>query len=231
MIHKYVLCHDVGVKQPALSERLRTAIRGKILRGEYEPGRLVIEADLAEEFGVSKTPVREVLQLLAAEGLVTVLSKKGYMVRTMDFEDVREIMDVRMLLEPHAADAAARSVTEPMATQLREILDRQRNLQEQPLEAMAAAQQFHTEVARAGGNQRVFEMLSRMFDETARAHHVLPAMQRYMSSDQEQAEHDAILAAIETGDGLEAAERMRQHLKSINVEMRSAAFGCGGLWD
>lgn len=218
------------MKQPALAERLRTQIRGKILRGEYEPGRLVIEADLAEEFGVSKTPVREVLQLLAAEGLVAVLPKKGYMVRTMDFGDVREIMDVRMLLEPHAAATAALQVASESTGTLRWTLEEQRQRQDRPLEAMAAAQKFHTEVARAGGNQRIFEMLSRMFDETARAHHVLPAMQRHMSGEKEQAEHDAVLAAIESGDSVAAAERMRQHLKTINAEMRAAVFGADGLW-
>lgn len=206
-------------------------LREGILTGRYAPGEMVYEGILAVEYGLSKTPVREALHLLAARGLVTVLPKKGYMVRTMDFRDVREIMDLRMLLEPHAVEAAARSCAHAVVGDLRECLDAQSRLRNQPLEAMAQAQKFHLALARAGGNDRVLDVLSQVLDETARAHHVLPALQSYMSTTEEQAAHEAIFGAVEAGDPTAAGALMRDHLRSINVEMRSAAMGTeGNIW-
>lgn len=206
-------------------------LREGILTGRYAPGEMVYEGALAVEHGLSKTPVREALHLLAARGLVTVLPKKGYMVRTMDFQDVREIMDLRMLLEPHAVEAVARSCAPAVVGELRQCLDAQSRLRNQPLEAMVEAQKFHLALARAGGNDRVSDVLSQVLDETARAHHVLPALQSYMSSAEEQAAHEAIFGAVETGDHSAAGTLMRDHLRSINVEMRSASMDTeGSLW-
>ncbi|WP_372698839.1 GntR family transcriptional regulator [Arthrobacter sp. JSM 101049] len=206
-------------------------LREGILTGRYAPGELVFEGTLAQEYGLSKTPVREALQLLAARGLVTVLPKKGYMVRTMDFQDVREIMDLRMLLEPHAVEAAARACAPAVIGELRRFLDEQSRLRNRPLEAMGQAQQFHLTLARAGGNGRAFDVLRQVLDETSRAHHVLPALQSYMSTEQEQAEHEKIFTAVEAGDAEAAGELMRAHLKNINAEMRSASMASeGSLW-
>lgn len=213
------------------SGTLYDRLREGILTGRYAPGQLVYEGTLAEEHGLSKTPVREALHLLAALGLVTVLPKKGYMVRTMDFQDVREIMDLRMLLEPHATEAAARERSAAVVMDLRASLDAQARLSSRPLEAMAQAQGFHLALARAGGNGRALDVLGQILDETARAHHVLPALQSYMATEQEQVEHEAIFAAVEAGDPAAAGDRMRSHLRNINTEMQSASMGTqGSLW-
>lgn len=222
---------DVCMTSPRTPVTLYERLRHGILIGRYAPGELVYEGALAEEYGVSKTPVREALHLLAAHGLVTVLPKKGYVVRTMDFQDVREIMDLRMLLEPYAVETAARACTPEAISELRESLDTQSGLRNQPLEAMGQAQRFHMALARAGGNGRAFDILRQVLDETSRAHHVLPALQSYMSTEQEQADHEAIFAAVEAGDAAVAGDLMRAHLKNVNAEMRSASMGqAGNLW-
>jgi DNA-binding GntR family transcriptional regulator len=219
------------MKSESAPASLHERLRHGILTGRYAPGQLVYEGSLAQEHGVSKTPVREALQLLAAQGLVTVLPKKGYMVRTMDFQDVREIMDLRMLLEPHASHEAARLSAPGFVPRLRAILDEQRSRRGDPLAAMGQAQGFHMALARAGGNGRILEVLSRVLDDTARAHHVLPALQSYMSTEQEQDEHEAIFAAVAAADPEAAAARMREHLKNINAEMRAAFLAPeGSLW-
>jgi GntR family transcriptional regulator, rspAB operon transcriptional repressor len=113
-----------GVRQ-SQSERIRDRIRQQILRAELRPGEIVIEPELAQQYGVSKTPVREALQMLTVEGLVTVLPRKGYMVRSLSFHDVREVMDLRLILEPPLVAAAARNVTEELISELRTQLERQ----------------------------------------------------------------------------------------------------------
>lgn len=66
-------------------------LRLQILRAELAPGEVVIVTGLAQEHGVSKTPVREALQLLSVKGLATVLPRKGYMVTSLSYQDIREV--------------------------------------------------------------------------------------------------------------------------------------------
>ncbi|MGO2938040.1 MAG: GntR family transcriptional regulator, partial [Glutamicibacter arilaitensis] len=87
----------------SISERLTQTLRERINRGELAPGTLVIEPALAQEFEVSKTPVRESLRQLTSEGLLQVLPKKGYLVRAISMNDVYEVLELRSLLEPHVA--------------------------------------------------------------------------------------------------------------------------------
>src|SRR6201986_2990287 len=82
------------------------AIKHAILAGELKPGQALVETDLAEVLGVSKTPVREALKTLAGAGLVTMSPYKGGTVRVVDDELVRSVYDLRLLLEPEAVRRA-----------------------------------------------------------------------------------------------------------------------------
>ena len=215
----------------SLSNRLAQKIRAEILTGAIAPGSIVVEPRLAEHYAVSKTPVREALRQLCTEGLLTVLPKKGYLVRTMGLNDVQETLDVRMLLEPHAAAAAAHFHTPQIAAQLRLHLDTQREISSRaPLEAMAAAQEFHQLIGVASRNTRIMDILDGCLTETARAHHVLPGLQHYVGAPEELAEHEEIYAAIIAGDAPGAEAAMRKHLRSIRTTMAKQFTDPGGLW-
>lgn len=215
----------------SLAIRLGARLRQQILTGVLAPGTTIIEPRLAAEFAVSKTPVREALQQLANEGLLTVLPKKGYLVRTMGLNDVQETLDLRMLLEPHAAKCAAGFLTDELVAGLRADLDEQRETSEHaPLDAMAAARSFHRRLATGSRNVRLAAALDKCLDETARAHHVLPGLQVYMGAPQEQAEHEQIYAAIAAGDPVAAEAAMRTHLRSIHAAMASQFTAPGDLW-
>lgn len=215
----------------SLTDRLVTQIRTAILTGEFAPGSIVVEPRLAEEFSVSKTPVREALRLLSSEGLLTVLPKKGYLVRTMGLNDVQETLDMRMLLEPHAAAAAAGFLDPRLVAELRQLLDTQAELSTtDPLGSMRSAQEFHQRIANASRNTRLAQSLHHCFDETARAHHVLPGLQRYMGAPTELSEHEDIYAAIAAGDAHAADTAMRQHLRSIRTAMAQQFTDPGSLW-
>lgn len=215
----------------SLTDRLVTQIRTAILTGEFAPGSIVVEPRLAEEFSVSKTPVREALRLLSSEGLLTVLPKKGYLVRTMGLNDVQETLDMRMLLEPHAAAAAAGFLDPRLVAELRQLLDTQAELSTtDPLGSMRSAQEFHQRIANASRNTRLAQSLHHCFDETARAHHVLPGLQRYMGAPTELSEHEDIYAAIAAGDARAADTAMRQHLRSIRTAMAQQFTDPGSLW-
>lgn len=216
---------------PSLTDRLAAELRSAILTGSLAPGSIVVEHRLAEEYSVSKTPVREALRLLTSQGLLTVLPKKGYLVRTMGLNDVQETLDLRMLLEPHAAAAAAGFLPQYLTARLRQLLDAQAEASStDPLSAMNLAQDFHQAIADASRNTRLADSLRHCFDETARAHHVLPGLQRYMGIPTELEEHEAIYAAISASDARAAEDAMRVHLRSIRTAMAQQFTDPGSLW-
>src|SRR5699024_5545042 len=109
-------------KAGPLGTRLVEDLRQVIVAGELQPGQVRSEQRVAERFGISKPPVREALHLVAAEGLISVLPKKGYLVRPMTSQDLREVTDMRMLLEPHAASEAARFANGDAIAHMRHML-------------------------------------------------------------------------------------------------------------
>ncbi|MGH3652081.1 GntR family transcriptional regulator [Glutamicibacter sp.] len=204
----------------SLSEQLTLTLRERINRGELAPGTLIIEPALAQEFEVSKTPVRESLRQLTSEGLLQVLPKKGYLVCAISLNDVYEVLELRSLLEPHVAGQVASMHSAALVVSLAGHLEAQERLSvSDPIASMHAAQRFHSELAAASRNSRLVASLENCFTQTARAHYVLPSMQPYMSQSDELAEHQAIFAAIQNSDPAAATEAMAVHLESIRRAM------------
>ena len=92
---------------PLRTAAVLEAIKHAILAGELRPGQSLVEAELAQALGVSKTPVREALKTLAGAGLVTMSPYRGAAVRVIDGETAHAIYDMRLLLEPEAVRRAA----------------------------------------------------------------------------------------------------------------------------
>lgn len=212
-------------ERESASERVRSLIRTQILTAVLRPGQIVLEAELALEFGLSKTPVREALQMLTVEGLVTVLPRKGYMVRTLSFNDVRDVMELRLILEPPLVAAAARNATEPLRQALRGLLDRQFNPRLPLEERVHAAREFHLACVRASRNDRAATLVRILTDEINRLHHLMPLVEDHISSQSERAAHEAIFAAIASGDADAAEAHMREHLNESNAAMVAAFYG------
>ncbi|HWI14027.1 MAG TPA: GntR family transcriptional regulator [Burkholderiales bacterium] len=82
----------------SLAEQIATRLSDRIVSGEYTPGQRIMEQALAAEFGVSRGPVREALRLLEKDGLVTILARRGAQVTRLSIDEVREIFDVRAML-------------------------------------------------------------------------------------------------------------------------------------
>ena len=106
-----------------LKQRAYRHIREKLLAGEMAPGSVVSPLRLAREIGVSHTPVREAIGLLQSEGLLEDLGEAGIQVRTLSREDLREILDLRLMIEGTAAELAAKRATEDELSQIRDICD------------------------------------------------------------------------------------------------------------
>lgn len=95
-----------------MSSQLTAHIRERILSGEYAPGSPLLQDSIAAEFGVSKIPVREALVHLRSEGLVEIFAHRGFQVRPMSVEEMREVYRLRLDIEPAAVAAGARAASE-----------------------------------------------------------------------------------------------------------------------
>lgn len=209
--------------QGSLAARLGTDLRDQIVAATLRPGDLVLEQDLARDYGVSKTPVREALQMLVHEGWLSVLPRRGYVVSSMGFSDLREVMDLRIIIEPGLAAAAARLGGAPLREELDDILEAQIGAPE-PRDAVLAARRFHTQVATAARNDRALRIMEGLWDETSRAHALLP-LESYIGDDCEHSGHRRVLDAITAGEPDHAEEAMRAHLREAAEAMVRAFYG------
>lgn len=111
------------VKAAPLREQVRDTIRRRIFDGYYVPGARLVERQLAEEFRVSRLPVREALRMLRQEGLVVEKSTRGSLVASLTDKDVRDLFDLREALEVHACRLAAVRADSGQLDTLAEMLD------------------------------------------------------------------------------------------------------------
>ncbi|GAA4380738.1 GntR family transcriptional regulator [Paeniglutamicibacter cryotolerans] len=214
-----------GTGRESASERVRALIRTQILTAVLRPGEIVFEAGLALQYGLSKTPVREALQMLTVEGLVTVLPRRGYMVRTLSFNDVRDVMELRLILEPALVASAARNATDALARDLRALLERQFDLDLPLADRLQAASEFHVACVRASRNDRAASLVRILSDEVNRLHHLMPLVEVHVASQAERDAHEAIFDAVTRGDAAAAQEHMRAHLLEANAAMVAAFSG------
>jgi DNA-binding GntR family transcriptional regulator len=205
---------------PSRTVAVLEAIKHAILAGQLRPGQPLVETDLAEFLGVSKTPVREALKTLAGAGLVTMNPYKGAAVRVVDDEQARHVYDARLLLEP---EAVARAVAaNPGWQPAHDALARAARAAGQA-ERSLANRDFHRALYAGCGNPLLVRMLDDLRDQTALVsaaawrHERGPgrAAGQAPGWEVEAAEHRAVLRAAEHGDAARAAGLLRAHITSF----------------
>jgi DNA-binding GntR family transcriptional regulator len=201
---------------PSRTVAVLEAIKHAILTGEVKPGQALVETDLAEVLGVSKTPVREALKTLAGAGLVTMNPYKGAAVRVVDDEQARHVYDVRLLLEP---EALARAVTRGHDWRPAHTALARAGQAEDQAERSLANRDFHRALYAGCGNPLLVRMLDDLRDQTAlvsvAAWRHEPDWLQTPSWEHEAAEHRAVLRAAEDGDAERAAGLLREHIWSF----------------
>lgn len=193
----------------SLQARALMRIRDAILEGALPPGAPLRAAALASELGMSPVPVREALQVLAAEGLAVHVPRKGMAVSALTAESVANAYDVMGALE----GLVARQIAGKLSDQQLRALDAVRQEMEQATargdhEALLHLdREFHAQMADASGNARAGEFLRSLWNYTYRVRRVYPRSARRLQETVE--EHRSILAALQAGDA-EAGERLVQ---------------------
>lgn len=207
------------------------AIREGILTGRYPPGERMIEARLAEEFGVSRTRIRDALARLQSDHLVSPAQNRGLVVRQLSARDIEEISTLRMLLEGHAARTAAAAITTPELDYLAELNVRMAKVEQEGTgtvgdERLAMIRAvtdinntFHRMIQTASRNSRLETILRSIVSVP------LVFQSFYWYSDRELAEslaeHDEILDALKQRDGARAEALMQRHItRGLNTLLR-----------
>src|SRR5258705_2529234 len=188
----------------AAYERLRKAI----VSVELAPGEPVSEAQLVEGFGFSKAAVRAALARLRAEGLVLAEPRRGHVVAPLTMRDVLEIYDLRLALEPAAAEAAAGAMDGAELKRLHELADPQFDVEDaRAVERFLAANRaIHLAIVAAAGNQRAAGIIERLLDDSERARILALRAGAAGSGRRARTELHAVLDAIGEGPGPRARE-------------------------
>ncbi len=191
-----------------VAERLRQQIFSRAL----EPGSWIDEMKLAAEFGISRTPLREALKVLAVEGLVTMKVRRGAYVTEMSADDVAQVYHLLGLLESDAAGIVARSASAAQVADLRALHDRLEKQVRKRDAFFTTNEQFHMALLRMAGNrwtQQIVADLRKVMK--LNRHHSLFKQGRLADS---LAEHRALMQAIEARDAKGAVRLMRAHFDS-----------------
>jgi len=198
-------------------------LRTLIFAGDLGAGTDHLESELAERLGMSRTPVREALLRLEAQGLVEVRPRKGVRIKPLSPTDMTEIYDILTELESlAAANAATRAPSEAeLAVLSKSIADMDSALASDDREGWAAADDdFHRELVRLGQNSRISIIAEMMSDQVRRARLITLYMRPTPTKSND--DHSQVLDAIRRGDAEEARRVHRQHrlaAKDILVDL------------
>jgi DNA-binding GntR family transcriptional regulator len=196
----------------ALYQDVADRLRQQIFARELEPGSWIDETRLAAAYGISRTPLREALKVLAAEGLVTMKVGRGAYVTETSRDDVAQVYHLLALLE---SDAAARVAEQAGAAQREELATLHAQLEKQVRQRdafFATNERFHMALLRIAGNRWAEQMVIDLRKVMKLNRHSSLLKQGRLADSL--AEHRALMQAIEARDGAAAARLMRAHFAS-----------------
>ena len=209
----------------SLTEQVFRALKSQILRSEMRPGSVVIEGDLADQFGVSKTPIREALRLLVQDGWIEVMPRRGYLVRPIGLDDLRQVYELRRILESGVIRKIIEKMNAATVADLRRLIASQAEAGDSLEDSIEASRDFHLSLARLTGNGRLVRGLAALLDEVERLLRMLPELVTLMTSSSEIEAHVRLVDALEEHDADLAESLMMAHLADISRSLLDALGG------
>ncbi|MEU6184185.1 GntR family transcriptional regulator [Streptomyces coeruleorubidus] len=189
-------------------------LRDRILSGTLPAGSRLAQYDLAESLNMSITPLREAIRRLSSEGLVTVETHRDVRVSVMNSNEARQLFEVRLSLDPTAAELAAQRRTDDDIAAMRAAVDKLLPVTRQwGEEALTAHRAFHQALYRASHNDVLIRLLDDLWDKSDRYRRLgleLPPGDEPRTRDLQ--EHHQLVSLIVDGRAAEAAQLMRGHI-------------------
>ncbi len=206
-----------------LRETVCEALRDAIRRGILEPGERLMEVQLAEELGISRTPVREAIRKLEQEGYVIMLPRRGTYVSDVSVKDVKEIFEIRSALESLAAELATLRIEPDELDKLRALLTEIEGQIERKAgmdKIVATDVKFHGLLYQVSRNERLVAIISNLMEQLARFRTLSMS---YPGRLQETlAEHRAMVEAIAAGDEDAARNAAERHMEQAEETLLKA---------
>ena len=194
----------------SIADRVYEQLRDRITHGELEAGSRLHQANISTELGVSRTPVREALARLAADGLVELLPNRGARVADVSLTDMRTSYEARLGVEPLAARFAAERHTPDDQRRVRAALARQ-HAASSARDVYEAMREFHLALVDAAHNPQLSRFARGLWAGRIGLHVVIrQAGDEGLVADED--EHERILAAVESSDGAGAERLMHSHI-------------------
>lgn len=191
-------------------------LREGILRGEFEPGMVLQQSQLARTIGISTTPLREAMRRLMTEGLVTLDAHRDARVSGLTGEEARDLLELRLSLDPLACSLAAQRRTHDDIARMREALRHCHPLMSDPsIDDLVNHRAFHSAIYEASHNDLLISTLDALWDKADRYRRLGLQVERTQEErDQKDGEHHGLLEAIVNGDSDTAASIMTRHIST-----------------
>lgn len=198
-------------------EQIKLAIRS----GEISTEDRIVQEKLAEQFEISRTPVREALFRMEQEGILEVAGRGGFRIRKLSLDEIRELYDTRCAIEAHAARLLADNGNKPLYDQLRETIANAEDLSNITVEAYFQANfQVHRAIVEAAGNRYLLELTDNIWNRGSSF--TLFATIQSVDLSKSLGGHLALIDAIESKNGSHAAEVMIAHIhEGLTLQVES----------
>lgn len=184
-------------------------LRSSIVRGEIRPNQRLVEVELAEQLEASRTPVREALQRLAAEGLVS-SRRRGWIAREHSAEEIRQIYEIRMALEGFACRLTAERASPEVIDHIAAI-QRPEIMQPPYNDLVTINDRFHDAIITASGNPSLIELIQR--SRQYYFNYRIATLYTRDEADAALAGHERIVQALRDRDGARAEAMTREHIR------------------
>jgi DNA-binding GntR family transcriptional regulator len=208
------------------ADAVAAELRRMIQAGVLAPGARLRQADIAAQFGMSTTPVREAFTMLAREGMVRQDAHRGVVVFEPSAEELRETYEIRIALERLATDLATGSLDDEQLDELGEIVEQMR-AERDPQRYLELNRAFHRRIYSAANRPRLFEMIEQLRNISASYAALVATEPDRRYRDQVQAEHEAIYQALRAGKGAGrlVAAHLRHNLAKASALVNQAKTG------
>ncbi|WP_337617683.1 GntR family transcriptional regulator [Acidaminococcus timonensis] len=191
--------------------RVTSILKRAIYSGEYKSGQELSLTAIAEQLGISRTPVREAFQTLAAEGLITLRMSKGAIVNKIDQKFIKDTFEMRILLESTAAAKAAQNGLQDVDTYIAKLKNMQAHIDtidEKNYEDLN--QSIHMAIWEAADNQKLTAYLMELWNGPSTGHAIPEEQKHYRLSTEE---HIQLLENIRDHKAIAASKAMGRHIK------------------
>jgi DNA-binding GntR family transcriptional regulator len=212
----------MALKSPPAADRVYSYVKQRVLNRSFPGATLLVEGEIAEAVGVSRTPVREALLRLEAEGLLRLYPKKGALVLPVSAQEIADVVETRLLVEQYAVRRVVPAAPELLDRLAALLADQSAQVEAGDLQGAAATDRaFHHAIVAAAGNHILEQLYDQLRDRQLRmgvqVMHAEPERVRLNLCD-----HSDILGALRAGDAEAAAGLVDRHVGRVDTLLRGS---------